>query len=257
MLRTSATGSGLDPAQLPTSLRLLIKIWVFAFISGGCPQNQSISGLFVYSQELGACILLNANHPLQRRTQSAAHELGHFIGTRSMHRKCLKRNESFRSREERYAHAFGRVFLTPRKSFEDSFSQIVAGASKLMRRHVILLAHQYNISREACVRRLEELELVRKGTWDWFKENGGITNKQAQEVLGDVANRPDPAKDDANHNVPHRIALMAYTAWKQLLLSEGQLAGLLKLGRIELRGLLDQIELEEEETDDLLKLPRR
>ena len=218
--------------------------------------KSTVSGLFVYNSEVGACILLNANHPLQRRIQSAAHELGHFIGTRNTP-EVLERNESFRSRDERYAHAFGRAFLMPKKNFENSFSQIIAGASKLMRRHVILLAHQYNISREACVWRLEELGLVNKGTWAWFEKNGGITDKQAQKVLGDMAYRPDPAKDDAKLNVPHRVALMAYTAWKQLLLSEGQLSRLLKLDRIDLRRMLIHFELEEEDTDDLLTLPRR
>jgi hypothetical protein len=38
-------------------------------------------------------------------------------------------------------------------------------------------------------------------------------------------------------------------------MSEGQLAELLKVSRLELRGIVDQIELEERETDELLKLP--
>jgi hypothetical protein len=33
------------------------------------------------------------------------------------------------------------------------------------------------------------------------------------------------------------------------------LAELLKLGRVEVRGIIDQIELEERDTDELLKLP--
>ncbi|WP_217609245.1 ImmA/IrrE family metallo-endopeptidase, partial [Bacillus sp. GbtcB10] len=41
-----------------------------------------ISGLFAFDESVGACILLNANHPLDRRTQTAAHELGHLVSTR-------------------------------------------------------------------------------------------------------------------------------------------------------------------------------
>jgi hypothetical protein len=48
---------------------------------------------------------------------------------------------------------------------------------------------------------------------------------------------------------------MAHAAWKRGLMSEGQLAELLKVGRVEIRGIIDQIELEERETDELLKLP--
>lgn len=215
--------------------------------------KSKVAGLFTFDDAVGACILLNANHPLERRIQSAAHEVGHFYGTRRVP-EVLEDNEQFLSRDERYANAFGRAFLTPRKSFEESFRQLTAGADKLTRRHVILLAHQHNLSREAAVRRLEELDLVRKGTWEWFKRNGGIKDEQAREVLGTAAIRPDPAKEDANRPVSHRLSLMAHAAWKRGLMSEGQLAELLKLRRVEVRGLIDQIELEESVTDDLLKL---
>ena len=130
--------------------------------------QSKVAGLFAYDAAVGACILLNANHPLRRRIQSAVHELGHFIGTRQAP-EVLEDSERFLSREERYANAFGRAFLTPRQGFEESFRQLTAGAEKLTRRHVILLAHRHNISREACVRRLEELELINKGAWAWFE----------------------------------------------------------------------------------------
>ncbi len=217
--------------------------------------GSKVSGVFTYDTCVGACILLNANHPLERRIQSAAHELGHFTGTRQVP-EVLEENEHFLAREEKYANAFGRAFLTPRKSFEESFRQLTAGADKLTRRYVILLAHQHHISREACVRRLEELGLAKKGTWDWFESNGRITDKDAEAVLGDAAQRHDPAKDDASQPLSHRMSLMAYAAWKRGLMSEGQLAELLKVRRVELRELIDQIELEESDTDDLLNLPR-
>ena len=47
---------------------------------------------------------------------------------------------------------------------------------------------------------------------------------------------------------------MAHAAWKRTLMSEGQLADLLRVRRVELRNIIDQIELEENEPDDLLKL---
>lgn len=218
--------------------------------------SSKVSGVFSYDQSIGACILLNANHPLERRIQSAAHELGHFIGTRQVP-EVLEENEQSQAREEKYANAFAREFLTPRKSFEESFRQLTAGAVKLTRRYVIALAHQHQISREACVRRLEELGLAKKGTWDWFEANGGITNKDAEVVLADAAQRHDPAKDDSNQPLSHRMSLMAYAAWKRELMSEGQLAEILKVRRVELRELFDQIEFEESDTDDVLNLPQR
>jgi len=217
-------------------------------------KGSKVDALFTYDPTLGACILLNANFPLERRIQSAAHELGHFVGTRQAP-EVLEENEKFQSREERYAHAFGRAFLTPRKSFEAAWRQLTAGA-EITRRPIIVQAHHFRISREACVRRLEELGLVKHGAWEKLKAHGGITLEQVREVLGPAASKPDPAKDDADRPVSHRMSLMAYTAWKRDLMSEGQLAELLMVKRLELRALLDQMELEESETDDLFKLPR-
>ena len=216
-------------------------------------KGSKVDALFTYDQTLGACILLNANFPLERRIQSAAHELGHFVGTRQAP-EVLEENEKFQSREERYAHAFGRAFLSPRKSFEAAWRQLTAG-SEITRRPIIVQAHHFRISREACVRRLEELGLVKRGAWDKLKAHGGIAPAQVREVLGDASSKSDPAKDDANRPVSHRMSFMAYTAWKRDLMSEGQLAELLKIKRLELRALLDQMELEESETDDLFKLP--
>ncbi|MDE0219711.1 MAG: XRE family transcriptional regulator [Spirochaetaceae bacterium] len=212
-----------------------------------------VAGLFAYDAAVGACILLNANHPLRRRIQSAVHELGHFIGTRQAP-EVLEDTERFLSREERYASAFGRAFLTPRQGFKESFRQLTAGAERLTRRHVILLAHRHHISREACVRRLEELELVNKGAWAWFEANGRISDAQELEVLGAASETRDPAKDESNRPMSHRMSLMAHAAWKRGLMSEGQLAEMLDLHRVELREVIDQIETEDRETDDLLKL---
>lgn len=216
--------------------------------------SSKVAGLFTYEGAVGACIFLNANHPLPRRIQSAAHELGHFFGTRHSP-EVLDEDEKFLSREERYAHAFGRAFITPASSFSESYRQLKEITGKTTRRLIILLANQYNISRQACVLRLEELELVKKGTWDWFEKNGGITEKDVREVLGEIADRNDPAKSDADRPVSHRLSLMAHAAWKRQLMSEGQLAELLYIGRVEVRAIIDQIELEESGADDLLKLP--
>lgn len=216
--------------------------------------GSKVAGLFTYDESVGACILLNANHPLQRRIQSAAHEIGHFYGTRQIP-EVLEEDEKFLSRDERYANAFGRAFVTPVESFSESFRQLKEITGKITRRLIILLAQQYNISRQACGLRLEELSLAKKGTWSWFENNGGITDDHVREVLGEMAENRDFGKSDAHRPISHRLSLMAHATWKRELMSEGQLAELLKVGRVELRGIIDQIELEERETDELLKLP--
>ena len=210
-----------------------------------------VSGLFAYDETLGACILINANHPRARRSQTAAHELGHFISTRKAP-EVLHVDEIEASREERYANVFARSFLTPARAVMQRFQEVTAGSLRLTRRHVIVLSHAFGVSREAMVRRLEELRLTKDGTWDWFQANGGITDDQAREVLGDLF-PADTVKVEANRPTTLRLNLMATEARRQDLLSEGQLARLLNLDRVELRKILDEVD-EGSEADGMPEL---
>ncbi len=242
-------GLGLAPVRdLVSLLELDLGVRVYARRI-----DPRVSGLFAYDDELGACILLNANHPRERRTQSAGHELGHFISNRRA-AEVLHTVEHENSREERYANSFGRAFLTPARTVMQRFREITAGSSHLTRRHVILLAHTFGVSREAMVRRLEELGLTKPGTWDWFLGNGGITDEQARQVLGDLG-AADTAKIEADRPTTLRLNLLAAEALRQEHLSEGQLARLLHLDRVELREILDNVEIEGNEADGVPKLP--
>lgn len=197
---------------------------------------QRISGLFAFDDAVGPCIMLNANHPRYRRANTAGHETGHFTSTRKM-ADILDDGTSESAREERYANAFGRAFLMPARAIKQQFLDITAGASSLNRRHIIVLASFFGVSREALVRRLEELGLIKRNSWDWFQQNGGITNEQVKQVLGEIPK--DEHEDDANRPISLRMSMMADEVWRRGLLSEGQLARLLRLDRLDLRALLD------------------
>jgi Zn-dependent peptidase ImmA (M78 family)/DNA-binding XRE family transcriptional regulator len=217
------------------------------------PLDGKVSGLFAYDDTAGVCILLNANHPHERLTQTGVHELAHFVSTRRQP-EVLTQDEQFTSREERYANMFQRCFITPARAVRQRFAEITAGQSHLTRRHIILLAHAFGVSREAMVRRLEELKLARDGTWDWFVANGGITDDQVRQVLGDLPDRKMNAAR-AQGLVPPRLSLLAREVWKKEIYSEGQLARLLHLSRHEIREILDGAEKEESEANELVKLP--
>ena len=128
------------------------------------------------------------------------------------------------------------------------FQEVTAGSDRLTRRHVIVLAHYFGVSREAIVRRLEDLALVRSGTWDWFHANGGITNQHVKQVLGDLT-VADGQKAEADRPTTLRLNMLAAEAHRQDLLTEGQLSELLGLERTELRELLDDHEIEGSEAD--------
>ncbi len=210
--------------------------------------DPKVSGLFAFDDAVGACILINASHRKDRRTLTGAHELGHFIATRR--RPEIYQDEKYEnSREERYANAFASAFLTPARAVMEKFKELTIGSTHLTRRHIILLANFFGVSRQAMVLRLEELGLTKKGTWDWFMDNGGITDEQVHQVLGSAAYDLTPI-DGAQSS---RLFLLAIEAWKKDLISEGQMSEMLKLDREKVRQLLD--EAEEDEVDDLFKLP--
>ena len=128
------------------------------------------------------------------------------------------------------------------------FKEVTAGSKKLTRRHVIVLAHYFGVSREAMVRRLEELGLTKRGTWDWFESYGGITDDQARQVLGDLVGS-DSAKTDANRPTTLRLMLLAEEAFCRGFMSEGQLARMLHLDRVEIRKMFDGLEMEGSDAD--------
>lgn len=229
-------GLGLAPIADMTSL-LELQLGARVFVRR---LSSKVSGLYAFDETAGACILLNANHPRDRRTQTAAHEAGHLISTRHAP-EVLNVDTPEGVREERYANAFARALLMPPRAIKQKFQELTAGASHLTRKHVIVLAHMFNVSRETLVRRLEELKLARDGTWDWFVANGGITDEQSRSVLGTTP-LEDPEKTDADRPVSLRICLLAEQAWQRGLLSEGQLARLLHLDRITVRSILYNFE---------------
>ena len=241
-------GLGMAPIRDMVSL-LEIDLGIRVYIR---PIDFGVSGAFAYDDAVGACVLLNANHPRERRAQTAAHELGHFVSCR---RTAEVMFDGLRqSREERYANAFASAFLTPARTVMERFTELTRGSGTLTRRHVILMAHIFGVSREALVRRLEELRQVKLGAWDWFEANGGITNQQARQVLNDLV----PVDlDRAGTRQPGtlRLNLLAAEAYRQDLMSEGQLARLLDLGRVELREILDGVDAERD-VDGLPQLSR-
>lgn len=239
-------GLGEGPVQNLFAL-LELQLGVRVYSRKLAPQ---ISGLFAYDDAIGACILINSDHRKDRQTQTGGHELGHFIATRRQPE--VYRDEKYEnSREERYANAFGRAFLTPARAVMEKFNELTTGASHLTRRHIILLANFFGVSRQALVMRLEELGLAKKGTWDWFIDNGGITDEQARQVLGPM----DSDSSAINKAQSSRLFLLAIDAWKKEMISEGQMSDMLKLSRDKVRELIDEAEAEEEEADDLFKLP--
>jgi len=205
-----------------------------------------ISGLFAFDETIGACILLNRNHPREKRALTAAHEYAHFLSTREQPDVLWERPQGAQSREEKFAAAFAPALMMPAAAIRRRFDDLRREAGRFSPRHLILLAHQFNVSNEALCRRLEDLGLVPGGTWDSLKGRG-FSGELVREVLGDRARVQETV-------VSPRIWYLASEAYRRDLLSEGQIAKRLGMDRVDVRKMLDSTVvdgLESEVLDDL------
>jgi Zn-dependent peptidase ImmA (M78 family)/DNA-binding XRE family transcriptional regulator len=227
-------GLGLAPiSDIVSLLELEIGVRVFVRPLG----HSALSGLFAFDESIGACILLNANHPRERRAMTAGHEMGHLVASRKQP-EVLYLDRSPQSREEKFAAAFGTALLLPAAAVRSRFAEIVQDAGRFSPRHLVILAHANNVSYEAMCRRMEELSLLPGGTWDSLKDRG-FSGRLATQVLGDAD------FDLQQQIIPPRLWLLVSEAHDRGLLSEGQLATLLRVDRVEIRRMLDLVTIED------------
>jgi len=223
-------GVGLGPIpDLISLLELELGLRIFVRLL-----PSQISGLYAYDSEIGACILINAKHDWKRRVQTALHETGHFVSDRS-HADILEGDELSPAIEERFAKRFGSAFLIPASGVRARFVEIVGSENRFDVRELILLAHQFGVATEAMCRRLEELSLLPRGTWDSIRGRGFASHLE-RSVLGEVSVQPKPPL------IPARLAYLASIALDREVLSEGQLCDLLAVDRSELREALEPFE---------------
>ena len=240
-------GLGLSPINDIVSL-LELEVGIRVFVQP--LKTSAVSGLFVFDETIGACMLLNRNHPRERRALTAAHEYAHFLSTRQQPDVLSESTEGAKSREEKFATAFAPSLMMPAAAIRRRFEDLRREAGRFSPRHLILLAHQFNVSEEALCRRLEELGLVRTGMWESLRGRG-FSGEFVREVLGDKARVTETP-------VSPRIWYLASEAYRRDLLSEGQIAKRLGMNRVSVRAMLDSTMLDgpgTEALDDLESIP--
>lgn len=207
-------------------------------------KDAAISGLFIYDDTIGACVLLNQNHPRHRRTMTAAHEFGHLLSSRS-EPDILDLQRPGQSREERFATTFAAALLMPAATIRRRFEDIKRDAGRFSPRHLILLAHQFNVSEEALCRRLQELGLLPQGLWESLRDRG-FSSEVVRQVLGEQPQEP-------RVSLSPRLYLLASEAYQRGLMTEGQLSQMLHVDRVTFRELIDALGAEEFDGDATLQ----
>lgn len=70
-----------------------------------------------------------------------------------------------------------------------AFAAHTTGATNFTRRMAIAIGNFAGVPPMSVVWRLEKMGLVKKGSWDWFQANGGITQKHVAEAQRTGAHR--------------------------------------------------------------------
>ncbi len=226
-------GLGLAPiSNIMTLLESELKIRVFIH---QLPSN--ISGAFVYHPELAACIFINSTHPKTRQAMTAAHELGHFYTTRSIPQISWKDfqndDQDHKVSAERFANRFAAAFLMPAPAIRRHYQETISENDKFSPRSLIFLTQKFHVSLEAMVRRLENLSLFPKGSYESLRKRG-LSPKILPEVLGEQ-------KQDIHTLSLPRYIYLAVEAYERDLVSEGQLSDMFELSRIEVREMIDNL----------------
>jgi Zn-dependent peptidase ImmA (M78 family)/DNA-binding XRE family transcriptional regulator len=191
------------------------------FYTGDLPS--AIAGMYAYSAELGACILINRNHPPERRRVSMLHEYGHFLLSTDRYRPGIDylAMPGRKPANERFAEAFALNFLMPSSSVRQKFHDTVATTGDFQVADLCRMKHFYFVSLEAMTLRVEQLGLIPKGTWESLKESG-FAPRKAEALLG-LPSRPI---DDST--VPERYKLLAVHAYQRDEIGDSDLAHYLR-----------------------------
>lgn len=206
-----------------------------------------VAGMFAFTESNGGVLGINRNHPAERRRHSMAHEYGHYLTDRYRSEITLLGRYERRPPAERFAESFGRAFLIPAAGLRRRYHEVVRqrkveGRGGPTPGDLCRLAHFYFVSFEAMTRRLEELGLVRSGTWQRLHQHG-FRGNEARRLLG---LQEHPVDDEL---LPSRYRYLAVEAWHRGELSEGQLATFLRLDRLSARGLVREMGLHRQQGD--------
>lgn len=211
----------------------------------GIPRD--LCALLIWSDELGACIGVNADHPHERRRWSLAHEFGHVLRDREAG-DVLETATHAKDPAEVFADGFAKSFLMPASGVSRRFAdRCRLGGNRFTALDVASLARTYQVSFHTMTLRLEELGLLPRGTYNRLNASG-IRPRDLTEADAMLA-----APREAPSTFPRRYVSLAVRAHEAGLLSEGELAAMLDVDRVTARQIFQ--EHERVELDDELQLP--
>lgn len=163
----------------------------------------AIAGMYAWTADLGCCILINRNHPPQRRRMSMVHEYGHLIVDRYKPGIDYVSMTGRKPANERFAETFGLSFLMPASSLRAKFHEVVTSTGDFKVADLCRLSHFYFVSVEAMPLRLEKLGLLPGGSFEILKDARFSPMKAGQVLEPQPQPETSKVKEDAQYILQH------------------------------------------------------
>ena len=171
--------------------------------------------MYASAADIGCCMMVNRKHPADAGGSRCSRIWPSDRGPLSARHRLLE-SERRKAANERFAAAFGLSFLMPAASVRQRFHEIVAASNDFQVADLCRLSHYYFVSVEAMALRLEQLQLIPKGSWALIKESK-FAPRQAAAMLN------LPAREETLDYYPERYKFLAVQAFEREKISEEQL----------------------------------
>jgi Zn-dependent peptidase ImmA (M78 family)/transcriptional regulator with XRE-family HTH domain len=173
-----------------------------------------LSAFLFWSDEIGPCIAINADHPFEKQRWSLVHETGHLLRDPEAG-DILDESDSLKRSEELFPDSFATEFLMPAVGVQKRFAD-KCRAGRFTVVDLYSLARHFEVSFQAMALRLEDLRLLPRGSYEKMSKS--------QIRPRDLARHEPPKQTGPRRKFPERYIGLAVAAYDQELLSEGELA---------------------------------
>lgn len=211
---------------------------------------RDISGLMLTDSTIGLFVVANQEHVYLRRRFSFAHEYCHVLLDRDR-RGTISRSSDRETLFEVRANAFAAALLMPREGVEEFLVRLAkglpsrsrteifdgeaivpatsrpeAGSQAIQFHDVVLLAHQFGVSRQSALYRLKNLKQISevefKGLWALDEQGIG-------KELASLMKLHNPDDGGARDEFRHRFLALAFEAFRRSRISRGKLHELARM----------------------------
>jgi Zn-dependent peptidase ImmA (M78 family)/transcriptional regulator with XRE-family HTH domain len=173
-----------------------------------------LSAFLLWSDEIGPCIAINADHPFEKQRWSLVHETGHLLRDPEAG-DVLDESDSRKRSEELFPESFATEFLMPAVGVQRRFAD-KCRAGRFTAVDLYSLARHFEVSFQAMALRLEDLRLLPRGSYEKIA--------RSQIRPRDLARHEPPKQTGPRRKFPERYIGLAVAAYDQELLSEGEFA---------------------------------